>query len=157
MKTIQAKSSQAVRSTLAKNSANTVIRASAGTGKTHQLAVRFLGLLARGVSPDEILATTFTRKAAGEILDRVLFRLAEAAAEDGKARSLAEEIGDDTLSRERCRDLLVKSARQLHRLRVGTLDSHFIQVAGSFALELGLTPGWSICEPQEDDLLRDEA
>ncbi len=56
-----------------------VIRASAGSGKTHQLTNRKLGLLATGVDPDVILATTFTRKAAGEILDRVLERLAKAA------------------------------------------------------------------------------
>ena len=40
---------------------NVIIRASAGTGKTYQLAVRFIGLLAAGARPDEILATTFTR------------------------------------------------------------------------------------------------
>lgn len=57
---------------------DTVIRASAGTGKTFQLSNRFIGLAARQ-APDNILATTFTRKAAGEILDRVLVRLAEAA------------------------------------------------------------------------------
>ena len=46
-----------------------VIRASAGSGKTHQLTNRYVGLLAAGVAPDAILATTFTRKAAGEISD----------------------------------------------------------------------------------------
>ena len=46
-----------------------VIRASAGSGKTHQLTNRYLALLAAGVRPENILATTFTRKAAGEILD----------------------------------------------------------------------------------------
>jgi ATP-dependent exoDNAse (exonuclease V) beta subunit len=136
---------------------HTVIRASAGTGKTYQLAVRFLGLLARGTGPDEILATTFTRKAAGEILDRVLHRLAEAASSDKEARQLADSIGDKKLTRAHCQELLVKTVRNLHRLRVGTLDSHFMQVAGSFALELGLTPGWSICEPLDDALLREEA
>ena len=52
-----------------------LISASAGTGKTFQLSNRYLGLLQRGVMPDQILATTFTRKAAGEILDRVMVRL----------------------------------------------------------------------------------
>ena len=59
-----------------------VIRASAGTGKTYQLSNRFIGLLAAGVPPEQILATTFTRKAAGEILDRVLL----AARTGGKRR-----------------------------------------------------------------------
>ncbi len=44
------------------------IMASAGTGKTFTLAGRFLKLLFQEVPPAEILATTFTRKAAGEIL-----------------------------------------------------------------------------------------
>jgi ATP-dependent exoDNAse (exonuclease V) beta subunit len=134
-----------------------VIRASAGTGKTYQLALRFIGLLASGARPDEILATTFTRKAAGEILDRVLLRLAQAAADENQRQALAEAIGDPQLTADRCRELLVATLRSLHRLRVGTLDSYFIQVAGSFALELGLPPGWSICEPIDDALLRDEA
>ena len=79
-----------------------VIRASAGTGKTYQLAVRFIGLLAAGARPDEILATTFTRKAAGEILDWVLFWLARAAADEAERATLAKEIGDPGLSREKC-------------------------------------------------------
>jgi ATP-dependent exoDNAse (exonuclease V) beta subunit len=136
---------------------HTVIRASAGTGKTYQLSNRFIGLLASGARPDEILATTFTRKAAGEILDRVLLRLAEAANDEAKHKELAEAIGDKKLTRDRCRELLVSTVRCLHRLRVGTLDSYFLQVASSFALELGLPPGWSIGEELDDALLRGEA
>jgi len=55
-----------------------VIRASAGSGKTYALSNRYLALLRLGVEPAQILATTFTRKAAGEILGRVLTRLGEA-------------------------------------------------------------------------------
>ena len=44
-----------------------VIMASAGSGKTHRLTDRYLTLLANGVDPGRILATTFTRLAAGEI------------------------------------------------------------------------------------------
>src|SRR5262245_11416936 len=139
------------------NFPHVVIRASAGTGKTYQLAVRFIGLLAAGARPDEILATTFTRKAAGEILDRVLHWLARAAADETVWKELAEKIGDQSLTREKCRDLLIATVRRLHALRVGTLDSYFLQVATGFGQELGLPPGWSICEEQADALLRDEA
>jgi ATP-dependent helicase/nuclease subunit A len=134
-----------------------VIRASAGTGKTYQLAVRFIGLLAAGARPDEILATTFMRKAAGEILDRVLYWLAIAAADDQERRKLAEAIGLKDFSAEACRNLLLKTLRRLHALRVGTLDSYFLQVATSFGQELGLPPGWSICDETVDAVLRDEA
>ena len=47
--------------------------------------------------------------------------------------------------------------RQLHRLRVGTLDSFFIQIARSFSLELGLPPGWQIVDEIDDRRLRAEA
>jgi len=133
-----------------------VIRASAGTGKTHQLATRFIGLLAAGSRPDQILATTFTRKAAGEILDRVLYRLAEAASDDAPRRQLAKEI-QRPLTRDDCRQLLVVTVRQLHRLHVGTLDSYFIRVATNFGQELGLPPGWAIGDELADSLLREEA
>ena len=53
-------------------SPHVLIAASAGSGKTYQLANRYLNLLVRGESPDRILATTFTRKAAAEILERIL-------------------------------------------------------------------------------------
>ena len=59
----------------------TLVRASAGTGKTYRLTARLLRILLQGASPESILATTFTRKAAGEILDRVLLSLARAADE----------------------------------------------------------------------------
>src|SRR5258708_34726865 len=83
-----------------------VIRASAGSGKTHQLTNRYLGLLAAGVEPDAILATTFTRKAAGEILDRVLARLAKAAGDAAAAAALAEEIGQSPIEPARFKILL---------------------------------------------------
>ena len=45
---------------------NEIIRASAGTGKTFALSNRYLKLLASGTECQTILATTFTKKGAGE-------------------------------------------------------------------------------------------
>lgn len=59
------------------------IAASAGTGKTYQLASRYIALLVLGAKPEEIIALTFTRKAAGEFRNRILHALAEGA--DDKA------------------------------------------------------------------------
>ena len=55
------------------------VLASAGTGKTHALSTRLIRLLADGADIDDIFAATFARKAAGEILARVLQWLANAA------------------------------------------------------------------------------
>jgi ATP-dependent exoDNAse (exonuclease V) beta subunit len=66
-----------------------LILASAGSGKTFRISSEIISLLARGEAPDEIFASTFTRKAAGEILERVLVRLAKAALDETEARELA--------------------------------------------------------------------
>ena len=133
-----------------------VIRASAGSGKTYQLSTRYIARLAQ-TTPDRILATTFTRKAAGEILERILRRLAEAALDDERRAQLAAALERPGLSREQCLQWLVAVTRNLHRVRVATLDSFFSRVAGSFALELGLPPGWALLDESQDDQLRSRA
>ncbi len=133
-----------------------LIRASAGTGKTFALSNRYLALLHADVPADQILATTFTRKAAGEILDRVIMRLAEAAVDPQQLQELALFI-DNKLSRQRCLQLLRHVVQRLHRLHISTLDAFFAKLAGSFSLELGLPAGWHILEDLHDQYLRTEA
>ena len=136
---------------------HTLIRASAGTGKTFQLSNRYLGLALAGAAPDQMLATTFTRKAAGEILERVLTRLAEAAENADKSRNLSTFIDDAGLTRQRAQQVLEELVHNLHRLRVSTLDAFFAQLARSFDMDLGLAPGWRIVEESADSRLRSEA
>ncbi|HUS39880.1 MAG TPA: UvrD-helicase domain-containing protein, partial [Pirellulales bacterium] len=124
---------------------------------TFQLTNRYLRLLHAGAQPDEILATTFTRKAAAEIQDRVMVRLAKAALERDAAARLATELEIPELTMERCRELLVGLTRTLHRLRISTLDSFFSQIARSFSLDMRLPPGWRIIEDVENKAYRDEA
>jgi ATP-dependent exoDNAse (exonuclease V) beta subunit len=136
---------------------NTLIRASAGTGKTFQLSNRFLALLDHDAPLDQILATTFTRKAAGEILDRILLRLADAALDLQACEELGSHLHDPELTRTRCRRMLAAATRNLHRLRVSTLDAFFAKIASSFSLELGLPPGWRIVDELQDAQMRAEA
>ncbi len=133
-----------------------LVLASAGTGKTWQLTGFFLRLLLRGVAPESVLATTFTRKAAGEILDRVLRRLVDAVGGRPAREELGVEVGEE-LSEARVRELLVSLTRRLDRFRVRTLDAFFVQLAHLFALDLGLPPDWGIVEEAADDALRREA
>lgn len=123
-----------------------VIQASAGTGKTYRLTNRYISLLFAGLSPDRILATTFTRKAAGEILERVFRRISEGAIERDGALHLATAFGDASVSQASCLRKLVDLTKQQHRLAICTLDSFCSQVASVFALELGIPPGWRIAD-----------
>jgi ATP-dependent exoDNAse (exonuclease V) beta subunit len=134
-----------------------MIRASAGTGKTFQLSNRYLALAAAGAQPDRVLASTFTRKAAGEILDRVLVRLARSALDEKECTELAESIGNDGLNPTGALELLANLVKHLHRLRISTLDGFFAQLAASFGLELALPPGWRIVEEPLDQRMRREA
>jgi len=130
-----------------------VIRASAGSGKTFQLTRRFLWLISQGVNLDTILATTFSRKAAGEILDRILSRLAEAVEDDASLDSLRALVAPQW-DRAHCHHVLRHIIRHLHDVQIRTLDSFFVRVAQSLSFELGLPPGWTILEDDQDRVLR---
>ena len=122
------------------------VLASAGTGKTHALSTRLIRLLADGAEIDDIFAATFARKAAGEILARVLQRLAAAAdpSTPAETSTLAAAIDRPTADARFFRDLLVRVTANVDRLAVGTLDSFFVTCADAARFELGLPPAWSI-------------
>ena len=134
-----------------------LVLASAGSGKTHHLSSRIILLLAAGAPAGEILASTFTRKAAGEILERVLVRIAEGALDAKKAQELGRDAHPNLAQSEECRRLLARLLGDLHQLNVGTLDAFFVRVARSFFQELGLAPGWTIADPPTHERLRTEA
>jgi ATP-dependent exoDNAse (exonuclease V) beta subunit len=133
-----------------------IVRASAGTGKTHRLAVRCIELLARGERVDGILATTFTRKAAGEIRERVLSMLGAAATDaPGAVGLLRERIPG--FDRERARSLLADAVARSHRVQIMTIDALAARMASMVQLEIGLPPGWSVIDDLGDAALRTRA
>ena len=113
-------------------------------------------LLASGVDCQTILATTFTKKGAGEILDRIVDRLSSAALSDEAAKKLSKEL-KFKVSRDHATKVLHDLLKNLHRIEIGTLDSFFNRVAKAFSLELGLPPIWDLVDEQQIQMLREES
>ena len=123
-----------------------VISASAGTGKTWQLATRCIALLAAGAAPESIAALTFSRAAAGEFFSRILTRLAEAADDADKCRALADAAEAPQLNPKACLSLLRSLIDRMPFLMLGTLDSFFVRIVRAFPMELGLAGDFSIMD-----------
>ena len=136
---------------------NSMILASAGTGKTFELSNRYIRLLLDGAHPKSILATTFTRKAAGEILDRIVSRLAKAAADPMIAKATASELAAPETTQEQFGEVLNSLVRNLNNLQVETLDAFFYKIAQAFSLDMGLAPGWEIADDSESRGLKNRA
>jgi ATP-dependent exoDNAse (exonuclease V) beta subunit len=115
-----------------------VIRASAGAGKTFQLTGHYLRLLRAGAEPSQILATTFTRKAAGEIQGKILTRLVQASENANQRQDLAHHTGGGTLTQADCLLMLRQMVGAMHRLAIATIDGFFHRITTSFRYELDL-------------------
>lgn len=125
--------------------------ASAGSGKTFALSVRYISLLFMGESPGTVLAATFTNKAAAEMRQRVVDSLRYLDGDMAFLDAIGEETG---MSRE---ELLSKQPEVLARFLAGssyivTLDSFFSSILRSASLELGLEPDFVTKEQGEDEL-----
>ena len=119
---------------------NVVLEASAGTGKTTVLVQRYVNLLKAGVEPANILAITFTRKAATEMRERIVRDLRGAAAlsEFDKARWIA------------LRDRLAE-------ISISTIDAFCLSLLREFPLEADLDPGFDLADETEVPRFVEEA
>jgi ATP-dependent helicase/nuclease subunit A len=135
-------------------SKNLLILASAGSGKTFQLANRVIGLVASGAAPERIVALTFTRKAAGEFADSVLTKLAEAAGDPDSASGLRISLN---LPNADFSESLERVVRALPGFTLGTIDGFFAKIVRGFQYELGLTGGkFDLLEGPRASALADE-
>lgn len=113
-----------------------IIDAPAGAGKTELLTQRFLGLLACVDSPEEIVALTFTNKAAAEMRDRIMASLRSATyplpADAPPHKRQTWALACNALQRDAdCQWQLLK---QPARLRIMTLDALAARIARQLPL-----------------------
>ena len=93
-----------------------IVQAPAGSGKTTLLATRYIRLLSLVDRPQEILAITFTKKAAAEMRQRVLQMLNDDAEWSQLARRRNEELGWNIF-------------RNPNALKIQTIDSFAMELA----------------------------
>ena len=111
---------------------NVALEASAGTGKTRVLVDRYVRLLEAGVAPRNILAITFTRKAAAEMRQRVMatrrLRHREGGISPARWREIRDGFGD---------------------IGISTIDAFCLALLHEFPLEAGVDPGFDLADETE--------
>lgn len=135
-----------------------VVEACAGAGKTWMLVSRILRALLDGAAPEEIVAITFTRKAAGEMRERLLEWLAEFAAadEDHRVEALVARGMGEAAARVAAprlvglQEALLKGGRPVE---IRTFHGWFSQLLRAAPLDLLQAEGLSA----ELQLIEDEA
>ena len=145
---------------------NATVSASAGSGKTWLLITRIVRLLIAGAEPGNIVALTFTRKAAGEMQIRLNERLfAMATATDKELDQLLDMIGCDRNEQTKniAAGLYEKLMHSLYPVRIQTFHSFCQDILSRFPLEADIPPGFdliedsSLLERQALQMLFDEA
>jgi len=133
-----------------------LISASAGSGKTYALTTHFLALLGCGEDPASICAITFTRAAAGEILERLCQRLVDAIEHEDRRADISRDLGW-RVSCDDARAMLRWLLDSLDRLNISTIDALLHRLATASALGLDFPPAWGMLEPEQDEWLREQA
>ncbi|MGA1371979.1 MAG: UvrD-helicase domain-containing protein [Pseudomonadales bacterium] len=113
-----------------------IVEAPAGSGKTTLLVVRYLRLLAIVNAPEEILAITFTRKAAAEMRERVLRYLDPAFTSDAPHDQLPLELGRALRDRVAAWGVMDSPGR----LAIRTIDSFNLFLTRSMPVASALGP-----------------
>jgi ATP-dependent helicase/nuclease subunit A len=122
--------------------ASVVIEACAGSGKTWMLVSRIVRLLLADTAPSQILAITFTRKAAQEMATRLrawLYELATASDEDARKFLRERAVPEQDV------EALLPKARQLYErfltaqppITIATFHSWFLQLLRRAPLDAG--------------------
>lgn len=125
------------------------VSAPAGSGKTGLLTQRLLKLLAACQQPEEVLAITFTRKAAGEMRERLLHALLDARDNpepENPHAKITWQLASNLLAHDHKHQWHLLQSPQ--RLRIQTIDGLCRNIASQLPIDSGLgAPGEPLEQP----------
>jgi ATP-dependent exoDNAse (exonuclease V) beta subunit len=135
-----------------------IVQAPAGSGKTSLLIQRYLVLLAGVERPEEILAITFTRKAAAEMRSRIMIALTEArhgVRPQGAFEASVFDLATAALGRDAAEGwgLLHNPAR----LQIMTLDAFNARLAAAMPVDSGMGGAPQLLETRADEAIYEHA
>jgi len=130
-----------------KSHINVTVSASAGSGKTYLLVSRIICLLLDGSAPNSIVAITFTRKAAGEMAERLNERLYELASIDEQQLiDKLQALDLDSSYSERARLLYETLLLNPQSVKITTFHAFCHDLLQRFPLEANINPGFELLE-----------
>ena len=135
------------------DSALLCLNASAGSGKTYRLVLRYLELLFLGAKPSEILTLTFTKKAAKEMEERIAKSIGEIY-QHRNDRDYINKLECISIKDKNDFGKLQEKIHQIYHsflkedLKITTIDSFFQRILKSFCWYVGVEYDFEI---QSDD------
>ncbi|MFX4218883.1 RecB-like helicase [Aliarcobacter butzleri] len=124
------------------------LKASAGSGKTFALTVRYICLLLLGAKPNEILTLTFTNKAANEMSERIYKTLLTLGDDEAYLNAIENEVN---LSKEEVlgkKNILIKQFSNAN-LSIFTIDKFVNKILREFCGYIGISDDFEI---KNDDI-----
>ena len=137
---------------------HTTVQASAGSGKTYLLISRIVRLLLSGAEPGNILAITFTRKAANEMQTRLLERLYElATCDESSLKKILTELQLEITPAliNLSRGLYEKILHSEAPVKTSTFHAFCQELLRRFPMEANISPGFDLLD--KTALLYDQA
>ena len=125
-----------------------IVQAPAGSGKTTVLTQRYLKLLTTVEEPEQVLAITFTRKAAGEMRERVQKALEGAIVVKSDSDTKTLELAAAVRTHAAARGWGLEESAA--RLRIQTIDSFNAYLANAMPLTSGGGFGRGIADAPDD-------